>query len=486
MAKPDHVYDREHEWRALAAFAGADRPGAALGLVYGRRRQGKTYLLQSLIEQLGGFYWSALSQSSQQNLDRLAAEYTAFTGARAPAAFADWTQAMTALLALGEDRRAPVTVVVDEFPYLVEGDRSLPSALQALLAPRGPAVRSWRTGLLLCGSALTTMQGLLAAGAPLRGRAALELFVHPFGYRDAAGFWGVRDAETAFRLHALVGGTPAYRMMAGGVAPPDVEGFEDWVVHALLDPASAMYREGQALLAEEVRPSDRSIYVAVLAAVASGRTRRGEIAAALGRSEGALTHPLRALVAARLIEPVADALRQKRTTYHIAEPMLRFHQLVIEPNEAQLSRHRGPSVWRAAAPTVASRIYGPHFEQMARSWCIEHADPASLGGSPTSVGPTTVACRHHRSSHEVDVVVSVDGPGRARRIGALGEATWRTEPCDVTHLERLEHVRAVLGLADDVRLLLFARSGFTRGLRHAARSRVDVELIDLERLYRGS
>ena len=71
MDKPEHLFDRVHEWGALASFIGASGPGSALGLVYGRRRQGKTYLLQSLAEQSGGLYWTALSQSSAQNLQRL-------------------------------------------------------------------------------------------------------------------------------------------------------------------------------------------------------------------------------------------------------------------------------------------------------------------------------------------------------------------------------------------------------------------------------
>lgn len=486
MDKPDHLFDRTHEWGALTAFGAAARPGASLGLVYGRRRQGKTYLLQSLIEERGGFYWTALSQSSQQNLDRLAADYAAFTGQRAGSRFDDWSQAFTALLALGEGRDEPITVVVDEFPYLLDGDAALPSILQALLAPRGEAVRRWKTSLILCGSALTTMQGLLTASAPLRGRASLELFVHPFGYRDAARFWEVSSRPaTAMRLHALVGGTPAYRLMAGHQAPGDDAEFDAWVEQALLDPASAMFREGQALLADEIRPSDRALYTAVLVAIASGRTRRGEIAATLGRSEGALAHPLNALVAARLVEPAADALRQKRTTFRLAEPMLRFHHLVIEPNEAQLARGRGPALWRSLQDTVSSRIYGPHFEHLARTWCLEHAEEATLGGTALSVAATTVACRTHRSGHELDVVVAAGPAGDARRVVAIGEAKWRAEPCDVAHLERLEHARDVLG-AVGARLLLFSRSGFTRGLHAAARRRGDVELIDLERLYRGS
>jgi AAA+ ATPase superfamily predicted ATPase len=503
MEKPADVFDRQHEWRALDGFVGSAQAGATLGLVYGRRRQGKTFLLEALVEARGGLYVAALEQSSRQNLDRLAERYQAFTGTRAGVRFEGWEGAFEALLALGADAADPVPVVVDELPWLLDGAPEIPSILQGLLSPRGEAVRAWRTRLVLCGSALSTMRSLLAGSAPLRGRAGLELVVHPFDYRQAAAFWGVDGTpDLAVRLHALVGGTPAYRDLCGGSGPASAAEFDGWVAGALLDPSSAMFREGNVLLAEEPRVTDTALYRSVLAAISQGRTRRGEIAAAIGRAEGALAHPLTVLTEARLVQPLGDALRQRRTTYHLAEPILRFHQLVVAPNEARLARHRGAEVWAEVAATVSSRIEGPHFEELARTWCLDHAAPATVGGRARAVEPTQVACRQHGTSHEVDVVVlgpptelprprSGTAAGRPPRTAgrgvplAVGEAKWRSTPCDVEQLRRLEHVRDLLGVDGPVKLLVFARRGFTRGLQAEAARRADVELVDLERLYHG-
>ena len=58
--KPDRLFDRDTEWKGLVSFAADDRPGATLGVVSGRRRQGKSYLLQALATALGGIYFPAL------------------------------------------------------------------------------------------------------------------------------------------------------------------------------------------------------------------------------------------------------------------------------------------------------------------------------------------------------------------------------------------------------------------------------------------
>ena len=57
--KPPHLFGRDAEWAGLVAFAADARPGATLGVVSGRRRQGKSYLLQALAAALGGIYFPA-------------------------------------------------------------------------------------------------------------------------------------------------------------------------------------------------------------------------------------------------------------------------------------------------------------------------------------------------------------------------------------------------------------------------------------------
>jgi len=473
--KPSSVFDREFEWGALTRLAGDDRLGAGLGLVYGRRRQGKTLLVEMLAEAAGGLVVAGLEQSGAQNLAAVGERYARFRGLRAPVAFPGWREAVDELLALGEGRPGPVPVVLDEFPYLVASAPELPSVIQAALSPRGRAKRRSRARLVLCGSAFSVMEGLLGGTAPLRGRASMELLVHPFDFRTAAAFWEVAgEWDLALRLHALVGGTPAYRGFASDRRPVSVGQLGRWVTSHLLNPASAFFREGRVLLAEEMGVGEPALYLSVLAAMAGGATRRGQIAAALGRKETALAHPLRTLEETRLIRRVVNPLHERRSTYRIAEPMIRAHQLLIAPNEARLTRHQGAVVWEEAQATVESRIYGPHLEDLAREWTLLHAARDTLGGEPAeTVGAAEVPCRAHRG-HHVDVVAVHGG-----RVVALGEAKWR--PVGPADAERLRHIRDVTVNAGGARLLLF-----TAGPRPKQQLLGGVEVVDLERLYTGA
>ena len=191
----------------------------------------------------------------------------------------------------------------------------------------------------------------------------------------------------------------------------------------------------------------------------------------------------------QLVRKVDDALRSRRPVYQVTEPVVRLQHLIIRPFEARLVGRGRARVWAQAQDTVASLIYGPHLEDLARSWCIQYASLETLGGLPSRCEPAVMACREHKKNHELDVVVSADPSGEKSHILAIGEVKATNWLVGLNQLERLQHIRSLLpadAITDEPKLLLFSRRGFTPDLAAAARSSPDVALIDLTRLYHGS
>ena len=120
---------------ALTAFTADERPGATLGIVSGRRRQGKTFLLRALCEATGGFYFAADEATDGESLHQIGAALEAHLGLTSALCFDSWHEVLDALLALGNDH--PVAAVIDEFPYLVRGEpvAAVRSAERARAAP---------------------------------------------------------------------------------------------------------------------------------------------------------------------------------------------------------------------------------------------------------------------------------------------------------------------------------------------------------------
>jgi AAA+ ATPase superfamily predicted ATPase len=471
-------------------FVGDTRHGATLGVVSGRRRQGKTLLLYELARVTKGFYFGATEATAADSLRRLGQEIGRFTGSVGPIALADWAEAVDALLGLGRER--PTTVVLDEFPYLVRGSRELPSVIQHALTPGRSERTGSRTRLLLCGSALSFMGGLLAGSAPLRGRAGLELSVAPLDFRAAARFWNISDPRLAAQVYAIVGGTPAYRReFVQDDTPGGLNDFDEWVTRAVLNPGRPLLREARYLLAEDPDLREPALYHSVLAAVAEGNATRGGIAGYIGRKATDLQHPLTVLEDAGLLAREPDLLRAGRSAYRITEPLVTFYEAVMRPAWTALEQRRGAEVWRRSQRRFASAVLGPRFEELVRQWVVQFAAPDTFGGIVAQVGHGSLTSAAERVVHELDVLAVSEPPvgDGPRALLAIGEVKWGTR-LGVGQLGRLERAREVLSGrprldAGDARLLLASASGFTGDLVGAARRRRDVVLVDLERIYSG-
>ncbi|MFI6703753.1 ATP-binding protein [Streptomyces sp. NPDC050509] len=488
-AKPAHVYDRGTEWEALTRFVHRPLPHAMLGIVSGRRRMGKTFLLRALVEQQGGFYFGATAATATESLRQFGAALAEYAGSPVPFSFATWDDAVTYVFGLAAPDRGegPLLVVIDEFPYLVKAAQELPSLMQREIDRF--QVEENRMRLLLCGSAMSVMGGLLASTAPLRGRAQLELVVRPFGYRAAADFWGVADSPAlAARLHAVVGGTPAYlRQFLANDVPADLEEFDDWLCRTVLSPLSPLFREARYLLAEEADVRDTALYHSVLAAVAQGNSTRGGIAGYIGRKAVDISHPLNVLEDSHLLVREADVFRAGKSQYRITEPLINFYEAVMRPSWARLESGQAVEVWAAASERFAAQVAGPHFETVCREYVLGPGR-SLLAGSMGEVGAGVVVDPATRKQVQIDVAVVEPGSGGGRpKAALLGEVKWGTV-MGLGHLERLRRARDVLAERGmDTRrcgLACFSGAGFSDALRaESVRGDGDVLLIGLDELY---
>lgn len=489
MGLPPEMVGRRREWERLREFAGSGEPNASLGSVWGRRRIGKSFLLQSLAKETGGFYYEAVRGSSAEALRELGQRLAVVQGAAAPLALASWEGAIEALLALARDRET--LVVLDEYPYLLEHTPELGSIIQRAYGPWSPGRTESRTRLVLCGSAMTVMREVLGGTAPLRGRAGLDLRLSPFDFRVARDLHAIDDLPTAVRTYAAIGGVAAYaREMVAGDLPAGGADFDRWICRRVLSPAAPLFSEVPLLLSEDPAMSKArkiNLYHAALAGIATGSHAHQKLSAYVKIPGASLAPIIEALVAAELVDRLLDPVRDNRPTYHPADPLIRFHYALIRRHRSRLARHDADTgaVWEHLKPTFDSQVLGPCFESMARYWTAHLAAPETVGGYPDHVGPSVLTLPDG-CERQLDVVVAsgaAEAPSE-RTICALGEAK-AGEQVGERHLRRLEEIRAALGpRAADAKLLLFG-SRFSAEVVRAGRRRTDVEVVDLERMYSG-
>jgi AAA+ ATPase superfamily predicted ATPase len=486
IAKPAALFDREHEWGDLDGFSDGPIDARRIGVVYGRRRFGKSFLLEHLALATGGFYYQALEETRVSSLDRFAKRVATYAGIDGlpVGAFADWPAAIAAVARAAAGR----PVVVDEFPYLLHESPEVSSAIEDAY-DRVATGRHDGLKLIICGSALSVMTDVLTGMKALRGRATLDMPITAFDYRQARSFWGIADVQTAFLVDSIVGGAPAYRDLARSI-PTGANDIPDWLAATVLNPSHALFREAEYLLTEDPTLVDRALYRSIIEAIIGGVSTRRGVGNRLGRPDTALDHPLNQLERAGFIVRDADLLRSNRPLLRVNDPVLRFHFTVVRPDLARFEARKTAEAWLEAEPRFASQVVGPHFEAIARRWTAQYASRRTLGGMAKRVGFVQANDPGLKTAYEIDVVAEAAGQKNhdRTRLLAIGEAKGSERPRGLEDLRRLDRLRSELGKRADTgrtKLLLFGRSGFESDLLDEARLRPDVELVDLERLYNG-
>jgi hypothetical protein len=185
-----------------------------------------------------------------------------------------------------------------------------------------------------------------------------------------------------------------------------------------------------------------------------------------------------------------DILRARHPVITLADPVIRFNQLITLPQAAAVEEGFAEQVWRQSMQTFNSRILGPHFEDLSRDFTRRYAHTLLPGGLTGPVGTTEVADPAARTRHEIDVIALAAGerPQAPRaKIALLGEAKATAARRGTGDLERLERIRDLLmdqGYnTAGTTLALYSLHGFYPDLLDLAERRDDLLLVDLPTLY---
>lgn len=382
--------------------------GPRLGIVWGRRRIGKTALVERFSRDKRTVFHTGTRRPVGDELRTLSRAAAAFLPDRDLELnpFRDWFDAIEALArAAGPE---PLLVVLDEFPELVAVAPELPSVLRAAWERVAPGTQ---LRLLLCGSAVRVMEQMREERAPLYGRFDLSLQLHPFRPHEAAELLTDLPADRRAIVYGLVGGVPLYLSWWD-----QRRSLRQNLLRLACQPAAPLLTEGQLVLATETAEGDLARQV--LYAVATGRTKHNEIADAVRADP---TRVLDRLVELRLLErlsPVTeDARRTRRRIYRIADNFLAFWLGVLAPHLAEIERGLGAGIVDVILDGLDDFL-GPRFEDAFRAHLRRLAERGELGREVVAIGPFWTTAN---DPVEIDAVVLA---GRRREAIWVGEAKW--------------------------------------------------------------
>ncbi len=435
---------------------------AELFVLYGRRRVGKTELLRAFCADKPHIFFIATLSSDSEQLATFSQQVYGFNHADVPAGFTfpTWEAAFQALADIPMQPR-PI-IVLDEFTYLISGNKAIPSILQKVWDER---LKNTQIMLALCGSYIGMMETeVLGHQAPLYGRRTASALLRPMDLPSAALFYPNYSAEDKFIAWAVVGGMPYYLRTF-----QDSQSILSNIRQHILDAQTGtLFNEPRLLLMEELREPRN--YFSILRAIAQGRTRLNEIAqGARIRDVTTVARYLDILQQMHLITRRVPATetqpeKSKKGVYQIDDHFLRFWFRYVHPNQSALDLGLADAVLQQRIQPDLDHFIATAFEEAAIAFVGRLAQTGQLGFFPERIGGWW-----HREA-EIDLLAV----NLTEKIALVGECKWTINPVGTNILEDLKQKAQVL-LKDHeiekIQFAVFARNGFTRDLED--RSKID-------------
>lgn len=450
---------RERELEALERMYQSDR--FACVVVYGRRRVGKTALLSRFIEDKKAIYFMGVESSAKQNLENLSRCILDGSGIPAETVFPSFQAAVESVFRLAREER--VVFVIDEYPYVARASKSLASTLQLLI---DQYKEDSKLMLILCGSSMSYMEDqVLSYKAPLYGRRTAQIKLLPFDFEETCRYFHNFSDEDKALLYGIVGGTPQYLLQMD-----ETLSVEENIKNTCLNPISFLYEEPMNLLKQEVR--EPALYTAIISAVAAGASRLSEIAGKVGENTNVCASYIRNLIDLGLLQretPYGEKA-SRRSVYTIGDNMFRFWYRFIPGSQSLIARGAAELAYQRIAPQLPDYM-GRVFEEICMQYLWRRLLAGTSPVSFASLGRWWGNDPKEKRQVEIDIMGEED-----KDTALFGECKWTNEAVDLGVLETLDK-RSRMFSYPRTHLVLFAKSGFTKGCAERAREMGNVSLV---------
>lgn len=439
-------------------------------VIYGRRRVGKTALINEFCKGKPTVYFSALNASSQENLEALSkAIYTCQNpDSTSTPTYRSYEDALEAITGMAMEKR--LVFVIDEYPYLAKAEKSISSRLQHIID------HSWqdsRIYLILCGSSMSFMEyQVLGYESPLYGRRTAQFKIQALTYREITEFHPELKAADQALLYGVTGGIPHY------INKLDVESnLDEALLDNLFSTSSYLFEEPENLLKQELR--EPAIYNSVISAIAAGASRSNEISTKVGVESGICAKYLKVLLDLGILKKETPITEKpgKKTIYAIDDNFFRFWYRFVPRNMSVISAGRMRLIYEQAVKRFYPDYMGLVFEKMCQEYLLRYAKDLPILLS--NVGQWWGTDYKTRREVQIDIVgAPVDG-----NEYLIGSCKYRNEKIGIEELELLRRYAAVFRQNGIFRYYIFSKGGFTQALLEAE-MQGEVTLLTLEDLYR--
>ena len=447
-------------------------------IIYGRRRIGKTALINEFVKDKDVIYFPALNSNSQDNLIALSKSinnYIGLTNIYETPVFQSFDSAFNQITTISKDKR--VIFVIDELPSLVNSDNSILSRLQHLIDHDWSNTKLF---LILCGSSMSFMENeVLSEKSPLFGRRTMQLHVKPLSYLDTARFNPHLSFEDNTLIYGITGGIPHY------INKLSVKtSIKDALINNFFDTSSYLFEEPINLLKQELRQP--STYNSIITAIANGNAKLNNIANATHMDTSTVNKYLTTLINMGIVkkeEPIIDK-SHKKVLYRINDYFFKFWYRFVPNNMISISSETISNIYDAVIGSYLSDYMGLVFEDICKEYLVNYAK--DLPFQINKIGQWWGNDQKTKKEVQLDIVAIKEKSNNetSKTSFIIGSCKYTNEKVDIDEYKLIKEYSSIITNDNDIcYYYMFSKSGFTDELLKLSNENNNIRLIPLNELY---
>ena len=428
------------------------------GVIYGRRRIGKSTLINEFLKDKPNIFFQAKKDSMYGNLRSFSYEIDKLLDLPKSFVFSSMEEAFDSLIEYAKGKR--FVIAIDEYPYIVNQDASFPSILQEAI-DRAPE----NLFFLISGSDVGMLKNELEDhNSPLYKRRTFEMNVTKLKYSESLEYLKNVDNETKIKYLSFTSTYPYYLSAMDFDIP-----FEENIKRLLFNEYGTFFTLPDQLLSNSLNTQD--VYNAILYAVSKRKRSNKEIAEYIHEDEAKVSKYIKTLLQSELLDKRETYNGNKKTVYYeIGDPMLRFWYMFIFNNMEKI-RMNGELVYNNLQEDIKQFIcYG--FEEVSRLYMDELNSKGLLGNIFAPFKPYKVEKSILNRSIEIDGLSNDD-----EKLIVM-ECKYRKEKFTLSMLKHLEESASVFPSKYNRVYYLFSKNGFDDDIKKIQSDKYHIVELD--------
>ena len=455
-------YGREKELTQLKKLFSSD--DMLMGLIYGRRRIGKSELVKQALKESGikSIFYECKQVTEESNVRSINEVLSDVLGLP-KLGYTKIEEIVDYIFKLAKEDS--IVFVLDEYPYLREGVKGLDSIIQALVDKYRDHSK---LKLIVLGSYVEVMKSLLKESNPLYGRADLVIDLKQMDYYESALFYPNMTPEDKVRIYSVFGGVPYYNRLID-----DKKSVKENIVELIASPGARLENEVSTYLNAEISKIVNANEV--FEALARGFSKFSDILSQSHVSSSpTLADVLDKLLKMEVVEkkaPINDENSKKKAGYYICDNLSLFYYRYIFKYSSQLKIMDPEVFYDKYIDKDFEESYIPHrFEEICTQYLIRQNRLGAIDPVIEKIGKYYYDDPKAKTNGEFDVV-TLDEKGYV-----FYEVKFRKKKTSKEVIEtEISQVKAT-GL-NCYKYVFFARAGFS------VKETEDIKLIKLDQMF---